>query len=614
MKSVLNPWVETSLAFPQGKENEGEKPTSSALSRVGIKGRSGRLGRTLLNVGAAIILGGGLVTPSMSQPPPQVGLPTASQHNFLTFQSGNLESPDSSKAYYNTIDPGATKQDFKVWLQKAGFISDVSQWKPTGQQTFTDVPGDYGFGKINAYAHIIILNAADLGFIRNQYIRCNPDCLTKNATIYTYLENYVPPQNADILTTQKAINVALEKREGRIADVAFEWTPDGGTNPSSLFGKIYAYVVQPKFKPGTIVCGAGNVPTGTPTGSFDEFNVWPSDGGNNQAFWDCALNTLPFPTPSINAQGANPDFLHPRPDVPVYSGDPFAPQLDNLGTKANPGVCMICHGGNLPANIQFPPHTWPNGGNVQEFKFLPADAHNSIFGTDDTAAPLVASATGSDLSEAGQKFQLKRYNQAVLITQGATPPKNGFFQPEPDGSIAGGNWTFPTVSSIVGGVKTKRPTHGVEVILGLYAGFDGDLSMSNSTFIQNQDFVPVGWRTTAESVNLYQKVVGPFCRTCHMNREPSLDFGTQAQFDSNKGNVQDFVFQPECDALLNEIKPDKIVMPLAKLTWDRFWRGVDGNKQTNALNLLAANDPSSPAFLLKKHFGYTATSFCASKH
>ena len=172
----------------------------------------------------------------------------------------------------------------------------------------------------------------------------------------------------------------------------------------------------------------------------------------------------------------------------------------------------------------------------------------------------------------------------------------------------------PKVTSISGGVKTTRPTHAVEVILGLYAGYDGDLSMSKSDSIQDQDFVPVGWRKSAESVNLYQKVVGPFCRTCHMNREPSLDFGTLAQFDSNKGNVQDYVFQPECDALLNEVKPDKIVMPLAKLTWDRFWKGVDVNKQTNGANVLAANDPNAPAFLLKQHFGYTATSYCASKH
>ena len=558
-----------------------------------------------LKAGVILALGGGLVTSSLSQPPPVVGLPTASQHNFLTFQSGNLESPATAKTYYQTIDPGGTKIDFKDWLVNAGFIKDKSEWKPTGQQTFTDVPGDYGSGKINAYAHIIILNAADLGFIRNQYIRCNPDCLTKNAKIYTYLENYVPPANADISTTQQAVNKALEQRVGRIADVAFEWAPAAnGTNPSTLFGQIYAYVVKPKLT--GFSCGPNNSPQGTETGVIDEQYTWPSDGGNNQTFWDCAFNTRSLTT-------LPPDFLKPRPEFLVYSDDSFAPELDALGTKANPGVCMICHGGNLPKNINVSPHTWPSSGNVKEFKFLPADSHNSIFGISDTASPLVSGTSGSNLTEEGQKIQLKRYNQAVLLTQGATPPKNAFFSAV-DGTITGGNWSFPKVSSVIGGVKTTRPTHGVEVILGWYAGFDGDLSMSSATNIQDDLFVPVGWRATAESTNLYQKVVGPFCRTCHMNREPSLDFGTLQQFDSNKGNVQDFVFQPECDALSNAVKPNKIVMPLAKLTWDRFWRGVDANKQTNGLNVLAANDSSAPAFLLKQHFGYTATSFCASKH
>jgi hypothetical protein len=44
---------------------------------------------------------------------------------------------------------------------------------------------------INADSHVIVLNASDLGFVRNQFIRCRPSCSALNPIIYTYLENYL---------------------------------------------------------------------------------------------------------------------------------------------------------------------------------------------------------------------------------------------------------------------------------------------------------------------------------------------------------------------------------------------------------------------------------------
>lgn len=612
MKSELSQWLAKDIvSFSRGRM-DGRLLKSPVLSRKET------VKRHLVKMGIALILGAGIATPSMSQPPPIVGTPLSSQHDFLTFSSGNLESPPTSKAYYQTIDPTGAKVDFRDWLVNAGFISSRADWKSTGQQTYTNVPGDYGYGKVNAYSHIIILNVGDLGFIRNQYIRCNPDCKTPGARIYTYLENYAVPDSAagNLDLTRKSVNTALEQRVGRVADVAFEWAPAAdGSNPSTLFGQLYAYIVQPKLT--NVTCpstpAAPSVPnkaTGTPvldaSGNpvLDELYIWPSDNGNNQKVWDCNLNTR-------NLLTTAPEFLKPRPEFLVYSGDDFAPELDGLGTKAMPGVCMVCHGGNLPKNIQST-LAWPNSGNLKEFKFLPADADNAIFGIDDSGASLVAGATGSNMTRAGQEIELKKYNQAVVLTHGATPPKNAFFAA--DGTIAGGNWTYPKVTSKTATGKTTRPAHGAEVVFGWYAGFPGDFSMSGN--VQNGNFVPVGWQTTAEAQNLYLKVVEPSCRSCHMTREPSLDLGTAAQFDGNKGNVQNYVFQPECDALLNEVKPGKIVMPLAKLTWDRFWNGVDHNTNLafDSAHTLAANDPNSPAFLLKQHFGYTATSYCASKH
>jgi hypothetical protein len=104
-----------------------------------------------------------------------------------------------------------------------------------------------------------------------------------------------------------------------------------------------------------------------------------------------------------------------------------------------------------------------------------------------------------------------------------------------------------------------------------------------------------------------------------MNREQSLDLGTLAQFDSKRAGVEGLVFQPECDALLNEVKGTNVVMPLAKLTWDRFWIGIDHatNLTFDAAHSLPPDHADSQPYLLKKHFGYGATgptSYCGKKH
>jgi mono/diheme cytochrome c family protein len=560
---------------------------------------------SFLRASAAIILGWSLATAAMAETPPVVGTATNSAHTFLTFQSypGVKESPNTAQAYYHEIDPGGTKVDFRDWLVNAGFIGNRSQWRSTGQQTYTSAPGVYGNNIVNAFAHIIILNAADLGFIRNQYIRCKPDCKTPNAKIYTYLENYpVPAGTVGLLATQQAVNKALERRVGRIADVAFEWAPAAyGTSPVPVFGQLYSFIVHAYDGGFAGPCQRGLKFNADGSIRIDELYTWPDD----QPFLNCALNNRSLTT-------VGPNFLQPRPDFPVVTGQDFAPELDQLGTKQHPGVCFVCHGGKVPTTVQNT-GIWPNKGYVSEFRMLPADIGNAVFGVDDRSSPLVAGMTGSDLTVAAQQIELKKYNQVIAITQGATPPKNAVFAA--NGTITGGNWTVPTASDGAG--TPKRASHGLEVIFGWYAGFVGDLAMTSS--IQNDDFVPVGWQTNAESRNLYKKVMAPSCRSCHMNREQSLDLGTLAQFDSKKGGVEGLVFQPECDSLLNEVKGTNVVMPLAKLTWDRFWNGIDPatNLSFDAAHTLAANDPNSQPFLLKQHFGYGAngpTSYCGKKH
>jgi hypothetical protein len=700
----------------------------------------------LLKLGAAVVLGATIASTAISETVPQVANSSDSSHVFLNFSGGksNLLTPAIAANYMKTIDPGNSAQNFKTWLVQTGFIGQESDWTPNGQQIVTHQTSaananpavDYGYNKINAFAHIIILNSADLGFIRNQYIRCKPDCLTPNAQIFTYLENYGPTQFARLLksgdidpttgqtvtasrigagdpnysttNTREAVTIALERRAtdpragGRIADVEFEWSPAANlTNPTHNFGKMYAYFVAAQEPVPFIV---DNTPTSdcnlanntvvsaprnpSPTATIDESYFWPDDSGspgNNQAVWDCKFNLRS----AILLAGSDPfrvGFKNPVPVPAVKTGDPFAPELDSLGTKQMPGVCLICHGGNIPSNVATSTTPWGTTGEIQEFKYLPADAVNSIFGCDDRAgastadscksahfqtpitltSPLVQDATlpttASNLTRSAEELELKKYNQAVLVTQGANPPKAGFFGS--DGTITGGPWTFATTGS---GAQKRPAQAGVEVILGWYADRNNlaDASMSgvaypnptcsvdpttgfphpdcNEPILQNDGFVPVGWRGATSTgpaqpagshvtpSDLYVNVFAHDCRSCHLNREPSLQLATEAAFVQEKGNIQDYVFQPQCDFQRKEIKPSNIVMPLAKITWERLWNGI--NPFTNVANdsppgstvvskvdnttvvpnpdaSTAVTDLSSPINKLKAYFGQTPTSWC----
>jgi len=70
------------------------------------------------------------------------------------------------------------------WQRKFGGDKTGAQDIRIGQ------PSVYGPNIVNADSHVIVLNAADLGFVRNQFIRCKPSCSAKNLIIFTYLENY----------------------------------------------------------------------------------------------------------------------------------------------------------------------------------------------------------------------------------------------------------------------------------------------------------------------------------------------------------------------------------------------------------------------------------------
>ena len=166
---------------------------------------------------------------------------------------------------------------------------------------------------------------------------------------------------------------------------------------------------------------------------------------------------------------------------------------------------------------------------------------------------------------------MKKYNQAVLLT--VDQSKEG------DGTGA------------------FRGPHLAEVIKGWYAGFAGDQNMTAPT--QNEKFIPTGW---VGHEDVYLNTVVTSCRSCHFNREISLDFGTYANFQQESDILQ-LTLLPTCYP--GEVDPNLRPMPAAHLTYLRYWSAqFDPNSNTPHQDL--------PGYIARS-FGFSSTAgYCAT--
>ena len=537
------------------------------------------------------------------------------QSHFLSFVGSYIpESADSARAYYNAIDPGNTKKTFADWLKNAGFIGQTTDWNQFGPQKFAcDLPGcnypklnldgtpKYGPNIINTDSHVIVLNAADLGFVRNQFIRCvdpaNPKstspCSASNPKIYTYLENY--PVNpfaagsggsnfgATSLASPStgypfksevdaAINSAIERPVGqfknsaktdRIADVAFEWAPPA-TNPTSStrFGQLYAYIFVHDNRLVTTLNPLGIVETTDFPAIFDGTSIIDFKAGNGTP------TTIKVPPPPGLA-------------------DKFAPNLDGVGFKQHPGVCLVCHGG-APTNLTST-GAYPRQGNINGFRFLPLDNANLLFPSAAfTPDPILTQGFTLDFTQSAQEAQIKAYNLAVLRTVPVYKESDG------TGAV--------------------RVPHLREIITGWYStggNYSDDTSMSGST--QKANWVPKGWREVQNggtaplgAEQLYREVVGPSCRSCHFTRELSLDFGTYANFHQ-ESDLQQLTLLAQCKQDHNA-DPKAKFMPLALLTFVRFWE-----TQTGTHTLSDSTALTNEVDRLARDFGFSSVNgYCGT--
>jgi cytochrome c5 len=187
--------------------------------------------------------------------------------------------------------------------------------------------------------------------------------------------------------------------------------------------------------------------------------------------------------------------------------------LDKLGNRSVPQLCMVCHGGEYPGGPVLgsaPPFT-----SVADVKlgsnFLPFDLHYYKFPT-----------TPSGFDKATQQPKFKDFNQMIVKIS----PPGPATAPIPD------------------------------IINQMYLG----------GAVQDETFVVAGWKDAGQPVqeSMYRDVISRSCRTCHAAHSfPVLNFDQASVFVVNK------LASAESRVCLDH------VMPHSKVTHKLFWTSVN---------------------------------------
>lgn len=262
--------------------------------------------------------------------------------------------------------------------------------------------------------------------------------------------------------------------------------------------------------------------TGIPGQTYGSLNLEAAIGRDSR--WHVGTNAIEF-TPAPNGQ----TFAKFYNFSSTTGQRQMTANLDGLGQKAMPGICISCHGGRadpLTASGEF-----PNGGNTRA-RLQPLNVGTFEFST-------MPGHTRADL-----EANLKTINQLVLCTyllpQGtAKPTGNAEDDCRP---VATSDEWFSQWQSTAG-----------EMVKDWYGG----PGMPSPIF--SDTYLPAGW---VGQETLYNNVVKPYCRTCHILRGTSnqsdVNFMTFAKFQGFADRIKTHVF-------------DRGNMPLAMLVSKRFW-------------------------------------------
>lgn len=194
--------------------------------------------------------------------------------------------------------------------------------------------------------------------------------------------------------------------------------------------------------------------------------------------------------------------------------------LDGRGEKFVPGLCNTCHGGKpKPNNLGASNPGYFDGGDTGAH-WIPWDLDTFEY--------------NKAASRSGQEAQFKALNKSILETG-------------------------PTAASAA-----------------LVRGWYGGKSMPNLTF--DGSYVPTGWISTASDGDksaLYSQVFAYSCRSCHYQREVRNNSGHPIFQGELLESTLTFHAFDDFKKYKNEIEAlvyDAGVMPLAKRTYENFWR------------------------------------------
>lgn len=207
--------------------------------------------------------------------------------------------------------------------------------------------------------------------------------------------------------------------------------------------------------------------------------------------------------------------------------------LDGLGDRPVPQLCMVCHGGFIPN---------PNGSTQTTL-----GVKTPVFG--DPAVNAAASRADVKLQAKFLPFDLRSLSYST---------KAGFDRGTQEGA-------FKTLNEIV---KVSPPPDPADptssIISALYdAWYPGNVT-------PQQDAVVPLWNTTAQRAAAYRGFLAPGCRTCHVaNPTPALRFDRAVTTAANAPGFNDRLGAVQLRVCKQH------VMPHARRTHDLFWTSIN---------------------------------------
>ncbi|HEX9392358.1 MAG TPA: hypothetical protein VF928_13690, partial [Usitatibacteraceae bacterium] len=213
-----------------------------------------------------------------------------------------------------------------------------------------------------------------------------------------------------------------------------------------------------------------------------------------------------------------------------------AVDLDGRGDKAMPGPCITCHGGRGDAL------TPPDASGQPRFNLVQYALSQTRGDVQARLHPFEADAFGfsatAGFTRADQEAALKVINKMILCSYPLPTPS-----------------ALPEDACRRPAIESEWQGTAADFIKAAYGG-DG---LPNATF--SDTYVPFAW-TSAGQTTLYQSVIAPACRTCHMMRgtgaQSDLDFTSFAKFQSYADRTKAHVV-------------DRGNMPLAKIVFDAYY-------------------------------------------